>query len=98
MLELTPTSCIFLEIRAFGFTFMANDASTDDTVRSMPANNTADVEHPTEQLEIEENGVPEDETIYPTGPKLWLTLATLCVTMFLKGLVFSLDVIHFMKE
>ena len=77
---------------------MANNASPDDTVQSMPANNTADVEHPTEQLEIEENGVPENETIYPTGPRLWLTLATLCVTMFLKGLVFSLDVIHLMKE
>ena len=77
---------------------MANDASTDDTVQPVPADNAAHVEHPTEQLEIEENGVPEDETIYPTGPKLWLTLATLCVTMFLKGLVFSLDVIHLMKE
>ena len=77
---------------------MANAGITDETVQPVPAEDPAHVGHPTEQLQIEENGVPEDETIYPKGPKLWLTLATLCVTMFLKGLVFSLDVIHLMKE
>lgn len=73
---------------------MANDALTDDTVQPADTDNTAHVEHPMEQLEIEENGEPEEETIYPTGPKLWLTLATLCVTMFLRGLVLSLHVIQ----
>jgi hypothetical protein len=54
--------------------------------------------HPTEQVEIEENAVPEEEINYPTGPKLWLTVATLCVTMFLKGLVRSPYVIAVMKS
>ncbi len=68
---------------------MANAPSTSDTIQTMPAEDTVQAGHPAEQLEIEEVGVPEEEINFPTGPKLWLTVATLCVAMFLKGLVGS---------
>lgn len=69
---------------------MANDTpseATRDSIRPVSTEDTARAGHPAEPLEIEENGVPGEEVNYPTGPKLWLTVATLCVTMFLKGLV-----------
>jgi hypothetical protein len=77
---------------------MANETPTEDAVRPVSAEDTARDGRPTEQPEIEENGVPEEEVNYPTGPKLWLTVATLCVTMFLKGLVRSSNVITMMNE
>ena len=41
---------------------------------------------PTEELEIEEPGVPEDDTIsYPTGTKLWLAITSLAVTSFVSS-------------
>ncbi|KAK5338558.1 hypothetical protein LTR98_004958 [Exophiala xenobiotica] len=39
-----------------------------------------------EQLEVEEPGVSEESMIYPSGPKLWLTMASLCLSIFLNGL------------
>ncbi|KAK5210776.1 hypothetical protein LTR41_003388 [Exophiala xenobiotica] len=39
-----------------------------------------------EQLEVEEPGVSEENIIYPSGPKLWLTMASLCLSIFLNGL------------
>ena len=41
---------------------------------------------------------PEEEINLPTGPKLWLTVATLCVTMFFKGLVRLSNVVTIMDE
>jgi hypothetical protein len=43
-----------------------------------------------EQLEVEEQpGVSEENIIYPSGPKLCLTMASLCLSIFLNGLVSS---------
>jgi hypothetical protein len=70
---------------------MADDTLTENVVRPVSAEGAARVGHPTEQLVVEENGVSEEEINYPTGPKLWLTVAALCVAMFLKGLVRSLN-------
>jgi hypothetical protein len=62
---------------------MANNMSSEDAIRPV----TTQIGHPAEPLEIEQGHVSEEEINYPTGHKLWLTVATLCVTMFLKGLV-----------
>ncbi len=67
---------------------MAIETATGDIIRPVSAEETVRVGHPTEQLKIEENGVSE-EISYPTGHKLWLTVASLCIAMFLKGLVCS---------
>jgi hypothetical protein len=72
---------------------MAIETSTEDIIRAVSAEETARIGHPTEQLEIEENGVSE-EINYPTGHKLWLTVASLCIAMFLKGLVRSSNVMR----
>jgi hypothetical protein len=47
---------------------------------------------PRENFEIEENqdGRSEEDDTYPSGPKLWLTMTSLCITSFLSGLVSSL--------
>jgi hypothetical protein len=72
---------------------MATEISTEDAVRPVSAEETVRIGRPVELLEIEENGVPE-EISYPSGHKLWLTVASLCVTMFLKGLVRLSNVIR----
>jgi hypothetical protein len=74
---------------------MAND--TEETIRPVSIDATSRVGHRTEQLEIEQNSVPQSEINYPTGPKLWLAVGTLCVTVFLKGLVRWSNVINVMN-
>ena len=69
---------------------MANNPPTSDTIRLTPAEDAPRVGHPTQPLEIEEPGVAEEDINFPTGTKLWLTVASLCVALFLKGLVCSL--------
>ncbi|KAH7134566.1 major facilitator superfamily domain-containing protein [Dactylonectria estremocensis] len=43
---------------------------------------------PIENLEIEDdnNGRTEESIIYPTGPKLWSTMVSLCIACYLSGL------------
>jgi hypothetical protein len=65
---------------------MEINTSTQDASRPVPARDTARIGHPVVLLEVEENGVSE-EIVYPTGHRLWLTMASLCIAMFLKGLV-----------
>ncbi|KAH8807374.1 major facilitator superfamily domain-containing protein [Xylogone sp. PMI_703] len=65
---------------------MLNDTVTEDAGRPVSTQLTSRIGHPMEQLEIEQSSAPEVEINYPTGPKVWLAVATLCVTMFLKGL------------
>lgn len=60
---------------------------------------TIEVGRPREQLEIQDSAAAtatatgqededdEDEMVYPTGPKLWMTLISLCIALFLHGLV-----------
>jgi hypothetical protein len=42
---------------------------------------------PQKQLEIEETDFSDDNVIYPTGPKLWLTMGSMSIALFLHGLV-----------
>ena len=44
---------------------------------------------PQEPLEVEEGGISDEDIIYPTGRKLWLTMTSLCIACFLNGLVGS---------
>lgn len=49
---------------------------------------------PRENFEMEENqnGRNEEDGTYPSGPKLWLTMTSLCITSFLSGLVSSFTI------
>lgn len=65
---------------------MATETSTEDVIRPESTEVDPRIGHPVEHLEVEENDASE-EIDYPTGHKLWLTVASLCIAMFLKGLV-----------
>ena len=65
---------------------MAMEATSEDVIQPASAEEAFRVGHPVEQLELEENSTAEDIN-YPKGHKLWLTITSLCVAMFLKGLV-----------
>lgn len=75
-------------------TTMAEDAPPDDGGQTPPTQSMHSVRHPQEQLEVEEAGVPDENITYPTGPKLWLTMASLCIAYFLNGLVRSHETIR----
>lgn len=64
------------------------ETSTEEAIQPVPI-----IGHPVEHLEIEENGTTE-EINYPTGYKLWLTVISLCLAMFLKGLVSSSNMVR----
>jgi hypothetical protein len=42
---------------------------------------------PIEALQIEEPGNEEDNIVFPTGPKLWSTMLSMSIALFLSGLV-----------
>ncbi len=67
---------------------MEIESSTEDAIQTVPT-----IGQPVEHLEIEENGTTE-EINYPTGYKLWLTVISLCLAMFLKGLVSSSNMVR----
>ena len=77
---------------------MVNDLAIQDAVRPVSTELTSRVGHPMEQLEMEQSSAPEVEINFPSGPKVWLAVATLCVTMFLKGLVRLSNVITIIDE
>lgn len=54
---------------------------------AMEVSNTPQQSRPTSTLEIEEPRDDEDNTVYPTGPKLWSTMASMAIACFLSGLV-----------
>jgi hypothetical protein len=41
---------------------------------------------PIEALQIEEPLNEEEDIVFPTGPKLWSTMASMCIALFLSGL------------
>jgi MFS family permease len=41
---------------------------------------------PREQLEIQDTPADDDETLYPSGIKLWMALVSLCVLSIISGL------------
>ena len=71
---------------------MAEDTSTANSPQMASTEDTGTLRLPAEQLEVEEAGISEENINYPTGPKLWLTMSSLCIAYFLNGLVgFSWD-------
>lgn len=73
---------------------MAEDTSEENVVQTASTEDTSNLRLPQEQLEVEEGGISDENIIYPTGPKLWLTMASLCIAYFLIGLVGSHDLIE----
>ena len=67
---------------------MEIETSTEEAIQPVP-----NIGHPEEHLEVEETGTTE-EINYPTGYKLWLTVISLCIAMFLKGLVSSSNLVR----
>ena len=51
--------------------------STDDATSSRPI----------EALQIEEPRNEEEDIVFPTGPKLWSTVVSMCIALYLSGLV-----------
>ena len=68
-------------------TVMAEDMSTENVVQMASAHQLDNLGQPQQQLEVQEGGVSDQDITYPTGPKLWLTMASLCLASFLNGLV-----------
>ena len=73
---------------AFYITTMA-DTSTENAVQAASTHDTNNLRQPREQLEVNEGGISDENITYPTGPKLWLTMTSLCIAYFLNGLVGS---------
>ncbi|KAF5593029.1 major facilitator superfamily transporter [Fusarium pseudocircinatum] len=53
---------------------------------AVEVDDTTQQSRPTSVLEIEEPRDDEDNTVYPTGPKLWSTMASMAIACFLSGL------------
>jgi hypothetical protein len=68
---------------------MAGDTSNENVVQTASTHDTDNLGQPREQLEVEGGGISDENITYPTGPKLWLTMASLCIACFLNGLVSS---------
>jgi len=66
---------------------MAEEISTATVVEMASTQDTDNLGQPREQLEVEEGGLSDENINYPIGPKLWLTMASLCIAYFLNGLV-----------
>ena len=75
-------------------TTMAEDTSTQNVVQTTSTHDTGNLGQPREQLEVEQGGISDESITYPTGPKLWLTMASLFIAYFLNSLVGSRDMIE----
>ncbi|KAF5544679.1 major facilitator superfamily transporter [Fusarium phyllophilum] len=69
---------------------MASEVLTERPLASTGATevngDTVAQSRPTSILEVEEHRDNEDNTVYPTGPKLWSTMASMAIACFLSGL------------
>ena len=73
---------------------MAESTSDEAVVQMASTHDTNNLGQPREQLEVVEQGSISGESItYPTGPKLWLTMVSVCIAYFLNGLVGFHDMI-----
>ncbi|KAF4469962.1 aflatoxin efflux pump AFLT [Fusarium albosuccineum] len=65
---------------------MATEAVTEQQIT--PSRESRPEPRPMEPLEIEDeqNDGSQQEVVYPSGPKLWSTMASLCIACFLSGL------------
>jgi hypothetical protein len=68
---------------------MASETVTQQPLDSIAVPITANAEQPRsiEALEVEEPRDNEEDIVFPTGPKLWSTMASMAITCFLSGLV-----------
>jgi hypothetical protein len=68
---------------------MASETLTQQPLDSLAVPITANAEQPRpiEALEVEEPHNDEENIVFPTGPKLWSTMASMAITCFLSGLV-----------
>jgi hypothetical protein len=73
---------------------MAEDAAEENVVQTTSQEDMGNLSPPREQLEVEEGGISDENINYPTGPKLWLTMTSMCIAYFLNGLVGSYDTIQ----
>ncbi|KAM0186706.1 hypothetical protein ACHAPI_011554 [Fusarium lateritium] len=67
---------------------MASETITQETLNSSAVQITTNAEQPRpiEALEVEEPHNDEENIVFPTGPKLWSTMASMAITCFLSGL------------
>ncbi|SPJ70479.1 related to aflatoxin efflux pump AFLT [Fusarium torulosum] len=67
---------------------MASETVTQQPLDSIAVPITANAEQPRsiEALEVEEPHNDEENIVFPTGPKLWSTMASMAITCFLSGL------------
>ena len=79
-------------------TTMAENTSAENVVQTASTHDTGNLGQPREQLEVEEGGISDENITYPTGHKLWLTMASLFTAQFLNGLVGSHDIIERIVE
>ena len=75
---------------------MSEETSRESVLQMASTHDADNIGQPQEQLEVEEGGISDENINYPTGPKLWLTMASLCIAYFLNGLVGSHDMIESM--
>jgi hypothetical protein len=68
---------------------MASETLTQQPLNSSAVQITANADpaRPIEALEVEEPHNDEENIVFPTGPKLWSTMASMAITCFLSGLV-----------
>jgi UTP:GlnB (protein PII) uridylyltransferase len=77
------------------FIVLQHTAMASEVLTERPLANPAAIEvneatqqsRPTSILEVEEPRDDEENIVYPTGPKLWSTMASMAIACFLSGLV-----------
>ncbi|UZP39292.1 hypothetical protein NXS19_007108 [Fusarium pseudograminearum] len=68
---------------------MASETLTQTPIDTATLQSNADSpgeSRPIEALQIEETSNEEDNIVFPTGPKLWSTMASMSIALFLSGL------------
>ena len=84
-LELTLSSIHALSESAMSAEIAASSkVPPADTINPVPATEPVPG-RPTEQLEVEDGGPDENEVVYPTGRKLWLSFTALLICCILRG-------------
>jgi hypothetical protein len=66
---------------------MPEETSEENILQTNSTEVTGNFSPPREQLEVEEGSLSDDNINYPAGPKLWLTMTSMCIAYFLNGLV-----------
>ena len=67
----------------------ASPTTQDNTVQRVSSRASESVPNTMEQLEVGTSESESPEVVYPSGLKLWFAMASLCIAIFLTGLVCS---------